>query len=342
MASIFKRSKRKNQPYWIQYVDHLGKRKTAKGFTDKGLTEELASKLETEARLRKTGLVDADLEQFAAKKAAPIGEHLAAFEASLADNTPGYVRITMARARRIVAGCEFLKLADFNAERVQLYLRSLRQEEDMSHRTYNHYIQSLDSFCNWCVATNRLLRNPLKGLEKLNPETDVRHPRRALTSEEVSRLVESARQSGKRVQDLQPELRAMAYTFAYFTGIRKTEMASLTPASFHLEDDPPTVTMAAACSKHRRKDVLPLHPELVPLLREWLKGLKAMDHLFPQLGKKKLSEMIQCDLKAAGIDYKTADGFADFHAAGRHTYITQLLRSGASLPEAKELADIPT
>lgn len=47
---------------------------------------------------------------------------------------------------------------------------------------------------------------------------------------------------------------------------------------------------------------------------------------------------IQADLKRAGISYKTDEGIADFHAAGRHTYITQLLRSGASLPEAKELA----
>ena len=59
MASIFKRSKRKkNEPYWVQYTDHLGKRKTAKGFTDKGLTEQLAGKLESEARLRKTGMID--------------------------------------------------------------------------------------------------------------------------------------------------------------------------------------------------------------------------------------------------------------------------------------------
>src|SRR5208282_6023487 len=65
MASIFKRSKKKNEPYWIQYKDHLGKWKTAKGFTDKGLTEQLAVKLETEARLRKTGLVDAEQERIA-------------------------------------------------------------------------------------------------------------------------------------------------------------------------------------------------------------------------------------------------------------------------------------
>lgn len=56
------------------------------------------------------------------------------------------------------------------------------------------------------------------------------------------------------------------------------------------------------------------------------------------LGKKKLSFAIQRDLKLAGIAYQTEEGIADFHAAGRHTYITQLLRSGASLPEAKELA----
>lgn len=30
MASIFKRSKRKNEPYTIQYVDHFGKRRTKK------------------------------------------------------------------------------------------------------------------------------------------------------------------------------------------------------------------------------------------------------------------------------------------------------------------------
>jgi len=36
--------------------------------------------------------------------------------------------------------------------------------------------------------------------------------------------------------------------------------------------------------------------------------------------------------------YETEDGIADFHAAGRHSHITELLRNGTSLPEAKELA----
>ncbi len=38
------------------------------------------------------------------------------------------------------------------------------------------------------------------------------------------------------------------------------------------------------------------------------------------------------------LAYKNIDGIADFHAAGRHTYITQLIKSGAPLPTAMELA----
>lgn len=37
-------------------------------------------------------------------------------------------------------------------------------------------------------------------------------------------------------------------------------------------------------------------------------------------------------------DIITSEGLADFHAAGRHTHITELLRNGATLPEARELA----
>jgi hypothetical protein len=61
-------------------------------------------------------------------------------------------------------------------------------------------------------------------------------------------------------------------------------------------------------------------------------------HLFPRLDRKKTWLMVKKNLKRVGIPYKTAEGFADFHAAGRHSHVTELLRSGASLPEARELA----
>ena len=338
MASIFKRSKRKNEPYWIQYKDHGGKRRTAKGFTDKGLTEELAARLETEARLGKTGLIDPEQERQAATKLCPIKEHLTAFEESLSDNSPKYLRQTMNEVRRITKGANLESLADFDPESVQRFLRSLRTANNFGHRTYNHYLQSIDTFCNWCVATKRLPSNPLDSIERLNTAVDVRRLRRALAADEVSRMIESARSSRTRIQGYSGEQRARIYLLSYLTGLRKTELASLTASSFNLVAQPPTVTVEATVSKHRRKDVLPLHPELVALLPQWLKGISPGQRLFPLLARRKAARMVKKDLERVGIPYKTQEGVADFHAAGRHTYITELLRNGASLPEAKELA----
>ena len=77
-----------------------------------------------------------------------------------------------------------------------------------------------------------------------------------------------------------------AYLVSFFTGLRQ-EIGSLTPRSFKLNDDQPTVTVEAACSKHRRKDVLPMHPELVAMVREWMCGLEPDELLFPRIERKK-------------------------------------------------------
>ena len=338
MASIFKRSKRKNEPYTIQYTDHLGKRRTEVGFTDKGLTEQLAAKLESDARLRTSGLVDPVQERFVEQKLTPIADILAAFQESLEDNTQKHVKLTMTRVRRIVTGCKFGTLADVDREAVQKFLRSLRKTEDLGHRTYNHYLQAIDTFLYWCVTTKRLIANPLLGLERLNAEVDVRHKRRALTVEEVGQLLASARNSGVSLQRYTGEQRARIYTLSFMTGLRKNELASLTPRSFQLDNTPPTLVVEAASSKHRRKDVLPLHPELVPMLREWLHGIAPGEPIFPKLARRKTWLMVKKDLERVGIPYETDDGIADFHAAGRHSHITELLRNGATLPEAMELA----
>mgnify|MGYP002781285361 FL=1 len=134
-------------------------------------------------------------------------------------------------------------------------------------------------------------------------------------------------------------MRARAYLFSFMTGIRRSEMASLTPRSFRLDATPPTVTVQAKYSKHRRKDTLPLHPRLVEQLRCWLAPLADSASLFPRLGQRKTWKMIQFDLKNAGIPYVDENGlYADFHGAGRHSHVTELFRAGAMPTEVRELA----
>lgn len=338
MAAIFKRKKGKHEPYTIQYVDHLGKRRTERAFTDKGLSEQLAAQRESAARLRTTGMIDPEQERFADHKQSPIADHLAAFETSLADTTPKHARLTMARVRSIVEFGEMQTLAEIDLESVLMALRSMKKTNGFGHRTYNHYAQAMESFCNWGVATKRLLSSPMTGFQRLNSEVDVRHRRRALTPEEIGQFIAGARSSGERVQGFTGEQRARIYTLSYMTGLRRAEIASLTPRSFKLDENPPTVTVDAACSKHRRVDVLPLHPSLVEMLRGWVKGVAATARLFPKLELRKTWYMVQKDLQRVGIPYETSEGFADFHGAGRHSHITELLRNGTTLPEARELA----
>lgn len=132
------------------------------------------------------------------------------------------------------------------------------------------------------------------------------------------------------------EERARIYLSSYFTGLRRKEIASLTPRSFKLDEEPPTLTVQAACSKHRREDTLPLHPEFVAMVRQWIVGFKPDELLFPKLAKRRTWLMVKKDLERIGIPYATPDGIADFHAAGRHSHITGLVRSGASLAEAQK------
>jgi hypothetical protein len=74
------------------------------------------------------------------------------------------------------------------------------------------------------------------------------------------------------------------------------------------------------------------------MVQAWLVGAAANEPLFPKLGQRRTWLMVKKDLEVAGIPYETPEGIADFHAAGRHTHITELLRNGATLPEAKALA----
>ncbi len=339
MAAIYKRKQdkvKKRSCWYIGYTDYTGKRKTCKGFSDKKETERLAAKLEHEAMLRKRGIIDPEQEKQAEKRNASLVEHLEAFEKSLSMTTARHIKKTIYRVRRIIDEAEMKTTTDIDIESVEAVLFEMLEEGEIGHKTYNHYASAMSQFCKWMVP-NRMSVNPLQGIEKLNTEVDVRHPRRALEPKEFQKLLKTARESGVSIQCYTGEERARIYTISYMTGLRRKEIASLTPRSFNLAGNPPTLTVEAACSKHRRKDILPLHKKFVPLLKEWMTD-DLDEPLFPKLAKRRTSVMIRKDLERAGIPYRTEEGFADFHAAGRHTHITELLRNGTSLPEAMKLA----
>jgi len=347
MASISKLSRdkrKKNASYYIQFLDHEEKRRTTKGCSDRGVTQAKAAKIETVVQQIKLGVASsAELDALLGRKESDgLEGHLTKFQKSLSrkDNTQKHVKLTMSRVRLIVTGCEFETLDDLDADTAEEFLSEYCVREDIGHRTYNHYLQSLDSFGNWLAHPKRRIldRNPFAGIPRRNAATDVRHQRRALSEKEIALVIQTARDSDYSVQCYDGPTRARLYLLSYMTGLRKGELASLMPGSFDLDAPQPTLTVEAKSSKHRRKDTLPLHTDLLPLIRGWIANLAVDEPLFPLLAKRKAYKMIRRDLEEAGIPYETDEGLADFHAAGRHTHITGLLKNGVSLVEAKELA----
>jgi len=213
-----------------------------------------------------------------------------------------------------------------------------------SRSTHNHYLTAIKGFTGWLVKDRRTGDNPLTHLSRLNASTDVRRERHILPPAEFGRLIDAATQ-GVTVCGLSGSDRAMLYVTAAYTGLRAAELASLVEVSLDFDGNPLTVTIEAAYSKHRRKDVLPLHPDLARRLQKWLsERSQDRDDENPVLPLRGLSDaklwqgkwaeqrhaakMLRHDLKVAGVPYADEAGKVfDFHAL-RHQFISMLARAG--------------
>jgi integrase len=134
------------------------------------------------------------------------------------------------------------------------------------------------------------------------------------------------------------------YATACGTGFRASALAGLTPESFALDIDQPTVILAARRNTSRVLKEQPIPPDLAELLRDYLRPKPAKLPVWAGTWTRhgKGAEILRLDLKAAGIPYSVPgpDGppFADFHAL-RHTYLTLGGRAGIDLRTLQELAE---
>src|SRR5262249_8411101 len=115
-----------------------------------------------------------------------------------------------------------------------------------------------------------------------------------LSQEEMAHLIETTEKNDRREYKLPSLDRAMLYRIALDTGFRAGELRSLTPGSFHLSANHPTVTVAAAYSKRRKEDVQLISIVLAKRLRNWLIGKPTKERLFARLPKH-TARMMRCD-----------------------------------------------
>ena len=197
--------------------------------------------------------------------------------------------------------------------------------------------------------------SPLARVPKASEAADVRRERRALTAEELGRLLDVARRrpildamtirrgrrKGEVVAHLRPEVRerleelgrerALIYKTLVLTGLRKGELASIVRGQVHLDAPQPFIALHAADAKNRRSAVIMLRPDLASDIRQWLmeRGDTCPDAPLFNVPAG-LVRILDRDLRAAGIPKRDALGrTVDVHAM-RTAFATHLSVAGVA------------
>ncbi len=213
---------------WVaRYRDGEGRRReVSTRCRDKASARQVLADLVKRAEQVRAGIITPQQLRTADHSSVPIGEHVAACLEHLKAKTVRGKRVSekhrynvRRQLERLVEECGYSWLRDITRDSMVRWMNRA-EDECMGARTRNTYRSAIMAFCNWCVETDRLAANPLEGLCKADVRSDRRRVRRALTEDELRRLLKAARlrpvaERGRETVSLPPEEKKGRSTWRY-------------------------------------------------------------------------------------------------------------------------------
>ncbi len=293
---------------WIAKLDSALIRKSAREPIDPKKLEGIPRRI-----LKSLGLVNRLAEGRKAPWDSQVDDYVA--ELKTAGRTKVYVENVDRTLKRIGKKCKWLNFDSINRESLSKYFEE-RRKDDAAPRTINNEVSLLKSFLGWAERVERIDRNPLTHIGRVDETADRRRVRRALTEDECKRLLKVSKK------------REPCYRVALGTGLRKRELKLLEWRDVRIDSENPHLSLRPEATKSKRADVIPLSPQLADLLRRIKpEAAKSTDKVLQHV-----PVFMTCknDLERAGIPYTDEQGrIAGIHSL-RVTYITNL--SNAGLP----------
>ena len=282
--------------YTAKYRDASGKVvEVATGCRSKDAARAVLGELMERAEKVKTNIISSAENAILDHQEVPLSRHIADYVAHLRAkrSSTGHCEARKFYLDKIAEKCGFQRLRDLDRSALERWLAS-EADKGASARTHNAYRAAAVGFGNWCVFNRRLASNPFTGLCKANEKADPRRKRRALTEEELQRLLQAARRrplqecltirrgknAGKARANVSDKTRArlervgweraLIYKTLVLTGLRKGELASITVGQVWLEGNAPFLQLDAADEKNRQGSHIPLRADLAADISEWL------------------------------------------------------------------------
>lgn len=258
------------------------------------------------------------------------------WEADLKTISAANADLTTKRARRTIKAAGVTSTDQFSVAKFRTAIHEMKvlvgkRDILLSESSRKYHARSIKQFAKWLTDEEYLDKNPLKGWQ-LKKVVEERIPRDRFQPDELVELIQSTKDSGVFCR-YEGEDRAYLYAVAAMTGLRRKELARLTPQSFDWKNR--TVHVDAAYTKDKKMAALPLNAKFARDLRRWMQGIEG--ELFPRLATQPTDKMVKRDLKVAGIPRKSAEGVRCFHSL-RNTYISSLFDAGRSVAQVQRLA----
>jgi integrase len=288
--------------------------------SDKRIAQQNLEKIVKDKQLETAGMAPSEAQRNAVQS--PLTHHLKSYLSDLTaiGRDQEYIYIVEKQIQKLLLECKWTTLSNVTSDSF-LRWRACQQK---APKTLNEYLASMSSLLNWMERHERIEKNPLKRVQKVQTNGRQVRLRRAFTDDEMKRLLKVA------------GTRKVVYLMAIYTGLRRGELSKLLRTDLHLDAAQPFINVRASTTKNHKQAILALHPDLVPELNSVLASLPAREtrllaHLMPTM------ITFKADLKAAGIEFINAQGQrADFHSL-RHTLATNLARAGTSPRIAMEI-----
>jgi integrase len=334
MASIDKRGRN----YFVRFRDEHGVQRTKKAGPDKSVAQRMAREFESRLCAIKAGVIDPREHSWAENERKPLTDHIREWCDDLVarGRAEQYAHESHAKLTRLIEFAKVQRISQLTLSTMTAALGELRSipgrsgNVGLSDRTVHQHFRMAKIFSRWLWRDHRVREDPLAHL--VGPQVINKRTRRPFDPADAATLVSVTRSAPIR-WSVTGEERSILYAVALGTGFRAAELRSLTPESFNLDGDPPTITCAAGYTKNGKEAVQPIRPELAELVRPWVAGMAPGQRLFT-FRLDNAARMIRDDLAAAGIAESES---YDFHCL-RHTYITEVVKSGCSVKVAQTLA----